>query len=228
MTVDEMRAMVRLSTMVDSGEISDAQLLTWLNDGVHDVSMRHNWPWLESATTFPTVSGTEGYARSDLVAGEELQEVLYVTISGDSRPLHPISYSQSMSRWGDAPTTGTPQYWYIFKEEIVLRPIPNSIVTVKVTYVPPPAEMSDGSDSPVFLATFHGLLVDYLENKVWRQQEDFAKANTSLASYYDRVDQMKRAYGKRTNRGNWSMGAGRDTRSGRNEPFRNDWGDAQV
>jgi hypothetical protein len=228
MTVDEIRAMVRLSTMVDSGEISDAELLTFINEGIMDVSMRDNWEWLEAETTFTTVAATQAYTESDTVSGDEWQEVIFVTRSGDDEPLHPISMRQAHARWGDDVESGTPQFYYIYKESIYLAPIPDAAETIKVHYVPPPSELTAGSDTPAWLSTYHHVLVDYVESRVWAQQEDYSKSQISLARYFDRIDEMRRAYGKRTNTGPWVVGASRSVYTGRNEPFRNDWGVSDV
>lgn len=221
MTVDEIRAAVRLSTTVDSGEVSDAELLTYINEGIYDVSMRFDWPWLQANDTFATVASTRAYALSAL--NDAVSEILFVIRSGDDEPLHPISYAQAVASWGDDYPDGTPKWWFLHEENINLVPVPTAVETIKVFYVALPAELSAGSDSPVWIATFHSVLVDFVESQVWEQQEDFEKAQYAFAKYLDRIDQMKRVYRGRVNIGPWTLGAARSTVTGRNEPFRNDW-----
>jgi hypothetical protein len=227
-TVDEIRAVVRLSTMVDSGEISDAQLLLYINECIHDVSMRDDWDWLQAVSTFSTAAGTRNYLISGLASGDEAQTIRFVMRNNEEDILHPISYEQALTRWGDDFDSGTPVYWYINRERIGLLPVPSAIETINVHYVRPPSELTAGADTPAWLSTFHALVVDYVESRVWEQQEDFAKAQMAKALYFDRIDMMRRAYMKRQNTGPWVLGAGRSTRTGRREPYRNDWAQADV
>ncbi len=229
MTVDEIRAMVRVSTMVDSGEISDAELLTFINEGIFDVSMRDNWPWLQATTTLATVAGTESYAYTDLTASEELQEVFFIQKQNSTDdPLYPTSHKVARARWGDDDDQGEPTTWYIYQERVYFHPIPDAVYTYEVDYVSPPAELTAASDEPAWLTTFHHLLVDYVEGRVWQQQEDFVKAQVAFTRYFDRIDTMRRAYAKRVNVGPWAVGAGRSPITGQNEPFRSDWNRADV
>lgn len=228
MTVDEIRAVIRLVTMVDSGEITDAQLLLWINECIYDVAMRNDWDWLEAETTFPTVATTQAYTITDFVSGDEMQSIEFVIRDGQQRPLIPISHRQAQALWGDNVNAGTPKYWSIYKEQVYLFPIPDAAETINVHYVKPPAELSAAADTPAWIGTFHNLVVPYVEAQVWKQQEDFAKAQMAMASYFDRLDMMMRAYAGRQNTGPWTLGAGRSTRTGVAEPFRNDWSDSDV
>ena len=228
MTVDEIRAVVRLATMVDSGEISDAQLLLWINESIYDVAMRDDWDWLEAETTFATVAATQAYAITSMTSGDEMQSIEFVIRDGQQRPLIPIAHSQAMALWGDNVTSGTPKYFSIYKESVYLFPIPDAVETINVHYIKPPSELSAAADTPAWIGTFHNLVVPYVIAQVWKQQEDYAKAQMSMAEYFDRLDMMKRAYQARQNTGPWTLGAGRSTRTGVAEPFRNDWSDADV
>lgn len=228
MTVDEIRAVVRLKTMVDSGEITDAQLLLWINEGIWDVSMREDWPHLEANSTIATVASTASYAITGMVSGDEAQTLRYIIRSGNGEPLHPISWELAVARWGDDVQSGTPAYYAVSQEKIWLYPIPDSVETLKIYYVKPPVELSAATDTPAWMSTFHNVLVPFVESKVWEQQEEWTKAERAMNSYFDRIDLMRRAYQGRINYGPWTLGAGRSTRTGRNEPFRSDWSDADV
>lgn len=228
MTVDEIRAIIRLTTMVDSGEISDAQLLLWINECIWDVSMRDDWEWLETRSSFVTVVGTEAYDITSMASGDEAQAILYLVRSGDDSPLHPISWQAAMVRWGDDVPESTPKYYAIYRERIHLYPKPSAVETIRVFYVRPPSELSAGSDTPEWMTTFHNLVVPFVEEKVWRQQEDFQKAGQASIGYRDRLDLMRRAYQSRQNHGPWTVGAARSTRDGTREPYRTDWADADV
>lgn len=221
MTVDELRALVRQTTMVDSGDISDAQLLLWINDGIDDVSQRYEWPWLETQDTFSTADGTQAYALSGLTG--DIQEILWVIITGEGEPLYPISAQAAYVRWGDDFPDGDPQYFFVSQESINVVPTPTEVEVVKVYYVKAPAELTQATDEPEWQSTFHNVLLPYVEAKLWEQQEDFAKANVAYQRYESRIDLMKRAYSSRVNHGPWTIGAARSTRTGLNEPFRNAW-----
>jgi hypothetical protein len=226
MTVDEIRALVRLTTTVDSGEVTDAKLLTWINEGINDLSMRFDWPWLQANDSFLTVATQRAYSLSDL--NTEVQELLFVIRSGDDNPLHPISYASAFARYGDDFPDGEPQFFYVHEEQINLVPVPTAVETIKVYYVQPPGELANATDEPPWLSTFHYVLVDFVESNVWEQQEDFDKAQYAMGRYLDRIDQMKRTYKSRINVGPWAIGSGRSPLTGRSDPFLNDWGQADV
>ena len=208
--------------MVDSGEVSDAQLLLWINECVFDVSMRYDWPWLETNESFATVATTQAYALSDLTA--EVQEILFVIRTGKQWPLLHISRDEAFARWGDDFPDGDPTWYYVSEEKINLVPVPSSVETIKVFFVKPPTELTAGADTPAWVATFHLILSDYVEAKAWQQQEDFEKAQVAFQRYFDRLDEMRRMYQSRENNSPWAVGAARDTRSGQNTPFQSDWG----
>ncbi len=228
MTVDEIIAVVRLTTMVDSGEISDAQLLLWINEGIYDISQREDWPWLEAESTFATVASTASYALSGIASGEEIQIIRSLIRDAQGTPLLPIDHEQALVFWADDVESGTPKYFSVYRERFFLYPIPNAVETINVHYTKAPTELSAGSDSPAWLSTFHNVLVPYVEAKVWQQQEDFAKAQFTFAVYYDRLDMLRRAYSRRLDHGPWAIGSGRNTRTGMREPYRNDWTNADV
>lgn len=214
--------------MVDTSEITNAQLLNWVNECIHDVAMRDDWPWLEGLSTFATVASTQNYDLDGIASSDYPSQVRFLILSGDDEPLLPISFEQAIARWGDDVTTGEPKYYYIYNEDFYLCPIPDAVYTVKVFYIKEPADLASGTDVPPWHASFHPVAVSYLEGKIWEQQEDFVKSKEAFDTYFDRVDLMKRTYRARTNYGPWAIGAGRSTFTGRSEPFRDNWGLSDV
>jgi len=222
-TVDEIRALVRLTTMVDSGEVADAQLLTWINECIYDISMRGDWPWLETNDTFATVATQQAYTLAS-ISTNEMQEILFVIRSGKQFPIQHISQQEAFARWGDDFPDGDPTWYYVAEEKVNLIPVPSGVETIKVFFVKPPTELTQGSDTFAWIGTFHNLVSDFVEGKAWQQQEDFQKAQVAFNRYFDRLDEMRRMYATRENDAPWAVGAARDVRSGQNTPFQSDWG----
>ena len=216
MTVDEIRTAVRLATLIDSGDVSDAALLTMINDSIYHVSQMVDAPWLEDEETLTTIASTQAYLLSGFTA--EVEQITKIREPSVHRSLVPISKQMAYEMWGDNVSSSTAKFYYIEQEKINLIPIPDAILVYKVNFIKAPAVLTTGSDTPAWLTSFHNIVVDYVVARIWEREEDFQKAAFTQQKFDQRLRAMMQTYESRAGNAPWAVGAGLEVR-GTNTPF---------
>lgn len=220
MTIDEIIDRVRQKTMIDTSEISDNQMILWLNDAQDEVSNRSNWDWLMGTEDIVTADGTGNYALA-----ADWTSIVVIVEDGERRPLVPVTVEAVWHQYGDdLPTATRAKYYYIWANELYLLPVPTSVVTYHVYAEGLPTVFTATSDSPAFLQTFHKVLADYVEARVWEREEEFEKSQVAEGHFEFGVRTMILAYQSRQKLDPWAVGDGVPTGLRRNDPFYNDWG----
>ena len=207
MTLTQMRTAVRTATRVSSAKITDAELTTWINEGLYRVSsFERHWPWLEDDDTFVTVADQQAYAVSSLAADVERISVLY---SDTKRTrLQEIDRGTALENWGgDMPTGQHAHSWFIWGSSIYLIPIPDTAdVQYNALYYKSPTALSADGDDPEWDAQFHDILVHYCEMRVWMHEEEPQKAGIAKGLFFERLDDMRKWYRDRADDSPWAIG----------------------
>ena len=138
----------------DGAQITDADILRWINDAMRDIALRNNLLEVKAATA--TVAGTQDYALpTDLLT---LHSVRYGTNKLKSLSL------QEADEFMDTDSTnkGVPAYYSMWGQTISLYPIPqDSITSLNIYYTRQPLVVSDNSQTPEIPAVYHLRLVEY-------------------------------------------------------------------
>ncbi len=221
MTVDELIDRVRQKTLIDSSEITDNEMILWLNDAQDEVSNRSNWDWLMGNEDVTSVTDQAAYTLT-----VDWTSITAIIEDGQRASLIPITAESVWSHWGDAVPTGTrARYYYILANQVYLIPVPTSDgVTYHVKAEGMPVLFTATTDAPAWMQSFHRVLADYVEARVWEREEEFEKAQVADGRFEFGVRQMQLAYQSRQKLNPWAVGDGVPHGFRRNDPFFDDWG----
>lgn len=222
MTVDEVIAAVRLKTLIDAVDVSDADMTTWINEGMDDVDQRMDWEFLEREETLTTVASQQAYPLTDFP--EEVVAIMSVNEEGRRRRVIPVSKEYAATIWGDNVNEASrAAYFYLFQEDIYLVPIPSSVKNYLVAFHTQMPQVTSGSDTFPWFERYHRIMIDYVESKTWEREEDFEKAFIAIQRFELGVRRLQLAYQNRAGYTPWTMGRGLNQRR-TNVPFIDDWG----
>ena len=206
--------------MVGTSELQDAAMLLWFNDAADEISNRFDNPWLVGIEEIITEADTANYTPiADVVS------IVAIVEDGVRGRLTPVTRSEVLQRYGDAvPTGAVAKFYYLWGGDIYFVPTPSTVTTYHINMVGLPVLFTATSDEPAMLASFHNVLADYVEARVWEREEEFEKAIQAQGRFELGVRNMRLAYQSQTNRQPWAIGDGRPGVFNSNTPFGEDWG----
>jgi len=184
--LSELIADVRSRADEDTADFwTNSMLTTWLNQASLELAFRLEN--LEEMDTQNTTSGTANYTLpSDCI------KLLRVQV--DSLPLRPITFSRlDAFETKGSPSTdteGTPEWFYLWKDQIYVYPTPSESVTsgLKILYVKRPAAMSADEDEPDHPEQFHHLLALYALYRALQRDMMYSQARDVLQEWLDEID----------------------------------------
>lgn len=147
-----------------------------------------------------TVSGQKAYALpSDFYQLLLLERVTQG--SGDTVVTEQIDYITPAQRYQSVEISGLPQMYWFERNNLILKPVPNSIVEIHLEYAYSAVDMSADSDLPDAPEAFHEFIPILASKKCFIKdgrsaqplQEDLARLEASLKSVAD----LRRADGPR-------------------------------
>lgn len=120
----------------------------WLNQSYLEACALEPWPFLEVSTTGP----------SPLVISD-LRQVIAVLDSTNDVKLEHSDYNSITDLYPDLSVNGVTIYWYLANGTTVTAVPTDSTVSLAVTYIKVPTEMSNAADTPLLPAAFHDVIV---------------------------------------------------------------------
>lgn len=147
-------------------EVTDTQLLDWINDGTLEIARRVQQP--QATATTVTVAAQASYSIATFAADVlRLRTVLY-----DGLLMQALSQEEVDQLLPDREKLnqqGVPQSFWVFADTITLWPAPSSAgLVLKIMYVKRPALVAIDADVPNIPLHMHLDLVNY----VWSQVLD--------------------------------------------------------
>lgn len=190
--LDAIRAKIRLLTLVGTADLSDAELLTLVNEGLYQVSTKFDWPFLQATTTITTADGTSAYA----IPADHVR-TFQISDTTRRRRLIRTSLDEVLQRYGDDfPEASNATHWYLWDDEYNLVPTPNAAATgrYKVYYQKSATALASGTDTPEWADQFHDVLAFYGEMRVWERENDPGQSQLAQARFQQSLDAMARFY----------------------------------
>jgi hypothetical protein len=196
MDLTTLRAETRTRTGVpaDDSLITDAVLTQLVNAALQHISTERDWPWLEKTTTVDTVGGTATYA----VPADWIRSVSVIGASGVPLRRTPIDELDYMTG------SGTPRFFGIFGDQIVVRPTPSGVETLIHRYLATAPVLAADGDTPTMPAVYHHALVAFASYLLFRRTGNVTEAGAALAEYEGWLDRMR----KQADRWSDSQGGG--------------------
>jgi hypothetical protein len=177
MTLTEMRTAVRtrMGNPSTDGFFTDAQLTDMINEALQAISSEDDWPWLQTSENISLTAGDGSYAPH---ASWTRTKQLYIT---NFEPLVMISLAEI----NEITSQGQPEYYHIYDEEILVRPIPTVAATLIHQYIAKETALSADGDTPVMPSMFHYAIVAFACYLAQLRQGRQELAQIELRAYND-------------------------------------------
>jgi uncharacterized protein DUF6682 len=196
MNVSDVKIRVR-KTFGDeaSVQVTDSDILTWINDGQREVVM-HNPELLEKIVTTDALQETQDYPFPiDLL---QLRSIAYRTDSTTSyfrligKSLQ--EFDRLIDGW-DGPSLGlgTPRFYCAYNNIVKLFPIPDIASTngIKLYYYRLPTDVSLDTDVLDLPISYHGAVVEYCLKQAYEMDEDWTSVGNKAQEFNASVEGQK-------------------------------------
>jgi len=185
----EIRTYAREQALLDSSDVADTILDTYLDRAVSVVGSRLAWPFLDGESTFETVIGTRNYSMPATAV-----KIESIVRSGSKVRLREVTSTQARQRFGDDPPTTDARSFFLWDDDIHLVEIPPSVETYKVYFRTNPTLMAADGESPEWDSQHHLFLADFLIARMWEREEDPRAAETADRRFDQGVADMAQFY----------------------------------
>lgn len=163
---------------------ADADITELINEALGAITTHADWPWMETTRTFPTVAGTRAYAT-----GTRWVRTRQLQVDG-SEPLQPET-RRTLDYWfPDSTVRGTPQYWCVSGDQILLYPTPDAAVTVAEVFFQYEPELS-GSATPLLPSWAHGAIVEWAASLLLSRLREEERAAVCAARAQDWLKRLR-------------------------------------
>jgi hypothetical protein len=198
--------------MLETQNVTDAQINTLINQGLHEIEVFTDWRFLQDFDNLTVVAGTQTYSIGTLTTNTFNRAIALVDDDIDATVDY-IPPSEFFSRYGnDTGNTSTrARTWTVFQGNIYLHPIPseNDTARYRLYYFKTITELSGDSSVPEFHSGFHWMLVEYGKWKLWEREEYFDQAEKSRQYFNKMLEDMQHWYARVTREDPWIVGDGR-------------------
>ena len=193
---EDIRSAVRTVTVLESTSVSDTFINLLINQGLQEIAVASDWPWMATSATVSLADST----RTAALPADFLHAVSLVDDDVDE-PLPFVSHGEFFDRVGNdtGNESASPSMWTVYENDIYFSPIPSSNDTDRYTlyYYASPAELDSDDDVPPFVAAYHWILVEYCKWKLYEREEYYDVAEQSFNTYARYLDDMIAFYGRR-------------------------------
>lgn len=135
---------------LNDGSTGTARVTRWLNDAMHEIDSRADWPYLNT-----TVTGTAPLTITDLNTVESVTAVdLLMTLAPADR--------RDLRDWyADLTITGTPRNWYLTGGNVINVFPANTGITLTVDYWRNAPDLAAAGDTPLMPDQYRMAIVEY-------------------------------------------------------------------
>lgn len=182
MTVAELRAAIRAHGFEAD---TDAQQLTFLNEGQRDLARGARLRWTKASTTVAITAGTADFTLPAAPVGGKLTSIRLAyptapTMLAWADPEHLLDLRDSDT----TPRSATPAYWAITAPTTIsLWPTPGGAGTLTVRYHRVPPALAVDADTPILPELYHDHLVEYAAWKMAARERQWDAATRFQADY---------------------------------------------
>ena len=166
---------IRLGVPENEGFYTAQQLDSLINEALQTISVENAWPWLQVATTFPTVANTRFYTPPS-----NWQRTKALSIDGyDALTFLDL---QEIRNWPDS-VTDVPMFYTIYQEQIYLAPTPSAVYTIRHDYIRQENKLLDDTDAPVMPVQFQYSILSFAAHLAHLRAGDLPRAQAAMAEY---------------------------------------------
>lgn len=172
-TLADMQAEVyaRGFNYLNDGSTATARVTRWLNDAMHEIDGKADWPYLNTTTT-----GTAPLTISDLATVESVTAVDLL------QTLQPADRRDLREWYANLTMTGTPWAWYLTGGNVINVFPANTSITLTVDYYKDAPDLSLSTDAPLMPNQYRMAIVEYALAKAHLDAENEASAQACRQS----------------------------------------------
>jgi hypothetical protein len=192
---DAILAQVRMITLVEDTNVSDAEIVILINNALQEISLASEWPWLEESATMSLVDST-----ATIALPADFNYGIAVIDNDNEVPLQYVEPKEFFNRYsGDLNESDTPTHFTIYENLVHVWPIPSANDTARLTiyYYETVTTLSAGGSTPQFHAAFHPMVVEYCKWKLYDREEYFDQSERAFITFSRYLQNMIEFYGKR-------------------------------
>lgn len=176
-------------------QVTDADLIRWINDGQRQIVLKND-TLLEKTATTDSVAGQQEYnLPTDLLILKFIQYRESVnTAYYKMRGLTPVGFNEYIDGWSDGGVAkGVPQVFTIFSGKILAYPTPVASVTAgfKIYYNRSPVDVVLNSDTPDLPLLYHDTLVKFCMQQAFELDEDLDSASGEISKVAEDIDLLR-------------------------------------
>lgn len=194
---DAILAQVRLQTLLETTNVSDAEIILLINNGVDEISVADWWPFLEASANMTPLDSTRTIALPTAFS-----VAMHLVDDDNDRTIPYIAPASMWHIYGNdtGNEASTFNFWTIWEDKLYLTPIPVAEDTdrLKLYYYKDGTQLSAGSTKPDWHEGFHMMLVEYVKWKLWNREEYFDQSNRAFIEYTRYLSAMSTWYARRT------------------------------
>lgn len=154
-----------------------------INSALRQVSLEHDWPWLQQTTTLSVVAGTASYP----VPSDWLRTIHVTDPSTGDKLL--LSSLESLDRLGTL--TGSPSIYCVYANAILLGPTPLASKSLKHRYIRTENTLTNDNSIPLVPVEYEEGVVEYAAFLFLRQLREAARARECWDAYGDWVKRAR-------------------------------------
>jgi len=195
-TVAEFRSWLREYGQVDTADVSDTMIDTWLKEGVRVVAQaRADWPHFEAIGTITTADGTASYAFPTNTDGGSSNSTFrsIVSVQAPNWYLGWIGHREAQEQYlaSSGSNEGVPLFWSTWGSKIYLWPVPDAIYTLNVRgYRKLYTWYASAASTPDLPDEFEDALQEWLLVKFYLQQNDSDMATNHRRNFEFLLEQI--------------------------------------
>lgn len=176
-------------------QVTDADMIRWINDGQRRAVLKND-TLLEKTATTSAVAGQQEYTLPvDLlilkfIQYKESTSAAYYKLRG----MTPVQFNEYIDGWSDGGVAkGVPTVFTIFSGKIIAYPTPVTSVTdaFKIYYNRAPVDVASGTDTPDLPSLYHDTLVEYCMEQAYEMDEDLESASNSASKVAEDIDLLR-------------------------------------
>ena len=158
-------------------QVTDTDILRWINDGQRQIVMANEGLLETTATSSSVVNDGDYSLPADLLILRSVSykapgNAFYSQLKGMSF----TAFNKYVDSWdGDTLTVGVPEVYTSYAGNIILYPIPSQAVTngIKIYYQRKPTDLTLSSETPDLPVLYHETLVKYCLQQAYEMDEDW-------------------------------------------------------
>ncbi len=175
----------RCGTSTTDGLLTATSMTDAVNEAMHSLNAEMDWEWLQAAETITTIAGTDLYTPGGGTfingAAGTWMRTLDIRHS-DDRSMDFWDGPSLRERWALVAAT-EPLEWGVEVNQVILRPIPDGVYTLRHTYLVNDVDLSADGDVPLVPTSEHYAIVELATVLALRRDVQNTRVQMAQAAY---------------------------------------------